>query len=71
MADFDRTPVKALSGEPHKVKIDGPVEVSTKGKLAFDLRVQADPGLRVSVAGVDKSQARGFVGNVGLSTVTP
>jgi hypothetical protein len=68
---LNRAPVKTLGEKPQSVKMDGPVEVSTKGKLRIDLRIPADQGLKVTQSGVDKSGAPNIVGNVGVSMVTP
>ncbi|QCP50155.1 hypothetical protein FAZ95_13790 [Trinickia violacea] len=66
-----RAPARTISERPQEVKMAGPVEVNTKGKLGIDLRISADQGLKVSQSGVDKSGAPNIVGNVGVSTVTP
>jgi hypothetical protein len=59
-----------MSDQPARVKLDGTVPVEMQGKLGIDMRVKADAGLTVSQTGVDTSGAR-YVGDVGVSTVTP
>ncbi|WP_345815261.1 hypothetical protein AAGS40_23200 [Paraburkholderia sp. PREW-6R] len=68
---LERPAAKTMSERPQEVKLSGPVQVDTKGKLGIDVRISADQGLKVNQTGVDRTGAPRIVGDTGVSMVTP
>ncbi|WP_176123260.1 hypothetical protein [Paraburkholderia youngii] len=62
-----------MSDRPISVRMEGPLQaqLDAKGRLGIDVRVTADPGLKVSGTGVDRSGAPTIVGDTGVSDVKP